>query len=111
MMSYVAYGCNSNKIKPTPKHDCFRVAHQQKGTWLQLPYYALLCLIELIRHNKAVATRFLFADDCRTWLAEVTHEVSQPHGLVGLCPSGYRKPHSPTHCLFGNTHDLSGELA
>jgi hypothetical protein len=37
-------------------------AHQQKGTWLQLPYHALLCLIELIRHNKAVVTRFLFAD-------------------------------------------------
>src|SRR6266853_1183439 len=36
--------------------------HQQKGTWLQLSYYALLCLIELIRHNKAVVTRFLFAD-------------------------------------------------
>ena len=28
-------------------------SHQQKGTWLQLPYHALLCLIELIRHNKA----------------------------------------------------------
>jgi hypothetical protein len=28
-------------------------SHQQKGTWLQLPYYALLCLIELIRQNKA----------------------------------------------------------
>ena len=27
--------------------------HQQKGTWLQLPYYALLCLISSIRHNKA----------------------------------------------------------
>src|SRR6266851_9396656 len=40
--------------------------HQQKGTWLQLPYYALLCLIELIRHNKAVVTRFLFANVVRT---------------------------------------------
>jgi hypothetical protein len=27
--------------------------HQQKGTWLRLPYYALLCFIKLIRHNKA----------------------------------------------------------
>jgi len=27
--------------------------HQQKGTWLQLPYYVLLRLIELIRHSKA----------------------------------------------------------
>jgi hypothetical protein len=33
---------------------------------LHLPYHALLCLIELIRYNKAVVTRFLFADggDC-----------------------------------------------
>jgi hypothetical protein len=37
-----------------PKDDeATGLGHQQKGTWLQLPYYALLCLIELIRHNKA----------------------------------------------------------
>jgi len=28
--------------------------HQQKKTCLQLPYNALLCLIEPVRHNKAL---------------------------------------------------------
>ena len=45
-----------------PFNESKMVTHQQKGTWLQLPYYALLCLISSIRHDKAVVTRFLFAD-------------------------------------------------
>jgi hypothetical protein len=40
-------------VKLDNKCTSLHMGHQQKGTWLQLPYYALLCLIELIRHNKA----------------------------------------------------------
>jgi hypothetical protein len=36
-----------------PFNESKTVTHQQKGTWLQLPYYALLCLISSIRHDKA----------------------------------------------------------
>ena len=46
---------SEDSIKETDMPLCNELvySHQQKGTWLQLPYYALLCLISSIRHNKA----------------------------------------------------------
>src|SRR6266851_2183061 len=83
--------CNALGVS-TQSHLCetpAQCAHQQKGTWLQLPCYALLCLISSIRHNKAVVTRFLFAN------------VVNAFGHLG-CLSAFLLPPFQQHFLLGN---------